>query len=301
MSRIPRWFSGHVAALRALLVFTVLTGILYPLAILAVAQMPGLKHHADGSLITDDGDVVGAELIGQSFTDEDGSPLREYFQSRPSAAGDGYDPLSTSASNLGPENIVDVLPDPSLGWDGDENASTSLLTQVCQRSATVAETEGVDGSRPYCADSGDSAVGAVLGVYYSDGLSGDVERVISLNEQCGTVEKPFVTSYEGVTVECAEYGEDHGKAVPTPIRGDAPADPVVPADAVTASASGLDPHISVDYARLQTARVADERGTTVERIEVLVKAHTTGGVLGEPGVNVVTLNLALDRDFPVAS
>src|ERR1700750_2748299 len=102
----------HLVALRMLIVFTVILGIAYPLVITAVAQIPGLQSRADGSLIKRDGQVVGSKLIGQSFTDAAGNPLPQYFQSRPSAAGDGYDPTSTSASNLGPEDVVDTLPDP---------------------------------------------------------------------------------------------------------------------------------------------------------------------------------------------
>ena len=71
----------------------------------------------------------------------------------------------------------------------------------------------------------------------------------------------------------------------------------VPADAVTTSGSGLDPHISIANARLQTRRVADERGLSVDRVEELVDANTDGralGILGQPGVNVLGLNLALD-------
>jgi K+-transporting ATPase ATPase C chain len=71
----------------------------------------------------------------------------------------------------------------------------------------------------------------------------------------------------------------------------------VPADAVTASASGLDPHISVRNAEQQTARVARVRGLTVAQVEALVRANVDApslGLLGEPGVNVLRLNLALD-------
>ncbi len=74
-------------------------------------------------------------------------------------------------------------------------------------------------------------------------------------------------------------------------------DALVPVDAVTASGSGLDPHISVANARIQATRVAAERGLDVDTVRRMIDDHTAGrafGVLGEPAVNVVTLNLALD-------
>ena len=98
----------HWAAFRALLVLTVITGLAYPLFIWLVAQIPGLHDKAEGSILTANGKPVGSRLIGQLFTDKDGNPLPQYFQSRPSAAGNGYDPTSSSASNLGPESIVDT-------------------------------------------------------------------------------------------------------------------------------------------------------------------------------------------------
>ena len=87
-----------------------------------------------------------------------------------------------------------------------------------------------------------------------------------------------------------------------PIRGDAPATPAVPADAVTASGSGLDPHISPAYAAVQVPRVARERDLPPDRVRQLVRDNTTGralGFLGEPGVNVLELNLDLDRTAAV--
>lgn len=291
--RLPAWLSQHLAALRALLVLTVLLGLAYPLAMLAVGQLPGLRDQAGGSLIHAGGKTVGSRIVGQAFTTDKGVPLAQYFQSRPSAAGAGYDPTATSASNLGPESVVDTLPDPQVK---DDPGKQSLLTQVCARSKAVGELEAVDGSRPYCTPGG---VGAVLAVFHRDGLTGPVTRVVSLNEACPA--RPFVSSYAGVSVECAKPGEDYSHGLVTPVRGDAPGQPAVPADAVTASGSGLDPQISPAYARLQAARIARARGISVAEVTRLARDHTTGralGFLGEPAVDVLGLNLDLDRRYP---
>ncbi|MGI5240894.1 potassium-transporting ATPase subunit C [Dactylosporangium sp. CA-139066] len=260
--RLPSWLAQHLAALRALIVLTIVLGLAYPLLMVAVARIPGLAHHADGSLLAGN---KGSALIGQSFTDKDGKPLRQYFQSRPSAAGEGYDPTATSASNLGPENL-------------------KLLNLVCERSKAVGELEHVDGARPYCTPGGE---GAVLAVY--------PDHAVSLGEACPA--RPFIAQYQGRPVQCAEPGRDYGDGVTTPIRGDAPEHPAVPADAVTASGSGLDPHISVAYADLQVPRIAAERHLSEAQVRRLVEEHTEGrtlGFIGEPAVNVLQLNLALD-------
>ena len=201
------------AALRTLLVLTVILGLAYPLAMTGLAQV-AFNSNANGSLLSRDGTVVGSALIGQAFTRpvlEDGVPKKDaagnpvveadpaYFQSRPSAAGTGYDPLSTGASNLGPEN-----PD--------------LVASIRQRRAAAAALDGVDPER-------------------------------------------------------------------------------VAPDALLASGSGLDPHISPAYAAQQVARVARERGLDPATVRRLVSEHTQGralGFLGEPVVNVLELNLALD-------
>ena len=218
--RLPNWIAQHLAALRVLLVFTVLLGLAYPLALVALAQVPGLADKAQGSLVGGaDGNPVGSRIIGQLFVDPDGNPLPQYFQSRPSAAGDGYDPTSTSASNLGPESIEDTLPVPgAVDEEGaPDEGSQSLLTQVCARSLAVGQLEGVDGSRPFCTSDG---VGAVLRVFRSEGLTGTVTRAVSVNQACPVT--PFVTTYQGVTVECAQPGEDYSGGVLTPIRGARP-------------------------------------------------------------------------------
>lgn len=182
------------AALAMTVALTVLTGLVYPLAVTGASQVL-FKHKANGSLIERNGKIVGSALLGQNFANA------KYFQPRPSAAGsDGYDGLSSGASNLGPSN-------------------PKLLDAVKERVAAYREANGLG-------------------------------------------------------------------------PGDA-----VPVDAVTASGSGLDPHISVANARLQAGRVARERRLPVAGVLALVDAHTQHrqwGFLGEDAVNVLTLNLALD-------
>jgi K+-transporting ATPase ATPase C chain len=181
------------AGLKVLLAFTVVLGLAYPLVVTGISQV--LFHgRANGSLMERDGEVVGSSLIGQTF---EGA---EWFHSRPSAAGDGYDPLATGGSNLGPE-------------------SEELLALVEERRAVVAEENGVE-----------------------------------------------------------------------------PVD--VAADALTASASGIDPHISPAYAHQQVDRVAEERGLDADEVRSLVDDHVQDRVLGFLGgerVNVLELNLALDE------
>jgi K+-transporting ATPase ATPase C chain len=182
------------ASIRMILVMTVLLGLAYPLALTGFAQV-AFPDRANGSLLEVDGIVVGSSLVGQGF---DGRA--EYFQSRPSAAGEGYDPLATSASNLGPE-------------------SADLVAAIEERRAAAAALDGTD-----------------------------------------------------------------------------PA--AVAPDALLASASGLDPHISPLYAAQQVDRVAGERGMSPEQVQDLVDEYTSGrplGFLGRPRVNVLLLNLALDR------
>ena len=186
-------------ALRALLIFTVVLGVGYPLLITGIGQL-ALPAQANGSLVRSDGAVVGSALIGQSFTDADGAALPEWFQSRPSAAGAGYDGGASSGSNYGPEN-----PD--------------LISAIENRRSAIESLESVAASE-------------------------------------------------------------------------------IPADALTASGSGLDPHISPAYALLQVPRVAEARGIPEAQVRALVEAFIQGrdlGYLGEPTVNVLQLNIALAK------
>jgi potassium-transporting ATPase KdpC subunit len=276
-----------------LLVLTVILGIAYPAFVYGIGQIPGLRGHANGSLVKVGDTTVASSIIGQGFVDKDGKPMVQYFQTRPSKAGTGWDPTATAASNLGPENVVDTLPDPS---NRNATGTQSLLTQVCSRSVAIGQLEGASGARPYCTPGG---VGAVLAVFYQNGSTGPITRVVSLNEECPAT--PFLATYQGVTVECATFGEDYSHGVVTPVRGDAPSRPAVPSDAVTASGSGLDPQISQAYAQLQAPRVARARGLDLSTVEKLIGDNTTGralGFLGEPSVNVVTLNVSLDQQYP---
>jgi K+-transporting ATPase ATPase C chain len=212
-----------LAALRALLVLTILCGLAYPLAVTGVAQVV-FGDEADGSLVERDGRVVGSSLIGQAFTGD------EYFHSRPSAAG-------AAASG----SFVDVLD---------------------QSGEPTGATEPADPDDLRLAASGASNFGPT-------------------NEELLTLVADRVTEYRKVN------GLD--------------ADTRVPVDAVTASGSGLDPHISLANARLQVSRVAEARGMSVDDVLALVDDHTSGrslGFLGEQGVNVLELNLALDEQAP---
>lgn len=172
---------------------TLLTGIVYPLAVTGLAQVI-FPSQADGSLIRQDGRIVGSAQIGQSFDDP------RYFWGRPSATAPfPYNAAASSGSNLGPSNPM-------------------LLEAVHARIAALRAAD-----------------------------PGNIQAV--------------------------------------------------PGDLVTASASGLDPHISVAAALYQAPRVARTRGITAEAVVQLVAQHTEGrqlGFLGEPRINVLKLNLALD-------
>lgn len=192
------------AALRMLLVATVVLGLAYPLSVWAVAHVPGLASRAEGSVVHGaDGTPAGSALIGIDPVPAD--PANDpYFHTRPSASAQDVlgpgDPSTSGGSNKG-------------GFDED------LLAAVEQRRDAIAAREGV-------------------------------------------------------------------------------APDQVPPDAVTASSSGVDPHISPEYAQLQVPRVARATGLPDERVQELVAAntqHAVLGIFGADGVNVTELNLAVAR------
>ena len=210
MNRLPVWVRQHVAALRTLLVFTVICGVIYPLVLLGISQV-AFHNQANGSPVSYNGKTVGSSLLCQEFVDAKGNPLPQYFQPRPSDATSGAsndygcNPMYSAASNLGPDNPV-------------------LVQDIKQRQQQIAAFDHVKISQ-------------------------------------------------------------------------------IPADAVTASGSGLDPGISPANAAIQVNRVAAARHISPATVSALVKQYTQGrtfGFLGEPQVNVLQLNIALDQKYPAS-
>ncbi|HMK64031.1 MAG TPA: potassium-transporting ATPase subunit C [Acidimicrobiales bacterium] len=241
-------------------IVAVAVGIVYPLVVYGIGQA-AFKNQADGSLISRDGKVVGAANIGQSFTDANGNPLPQYFQSRPSATSPyPYNASSSAASNLGPSDprLVGFIPGfNTVGLNGQPSKTNPF--------ASAAD--------PYCVP-----VSAATGDPVINGFSS-----VKLARSDGT----YVCDPNTVPERALAYRQ----------LNDLPVDQPVPVDAVTASSSGLDPGISIENADLQTPRVARARNLPLSTVLVLVKAHTIGaqwGFLGEPYVNVLELNLALD-------
>ena len=221
----------HWAALRALLVFTVIVGFGYPLLIWLIAMIPGLHDKAEGSILTASGKPVGSKLIGQLFTDSSGNPLPQYFQSRPSAAGsNGYDP--TVEQRQQPRTRERRRHTCRPGTTGGRQVHVRRRLQAEPADAGVfaqfgrrPDSKVVDGSRPFCTGGGVGAVLSVIGPRDSRGYVIHPTRVVSVNEPCATTKQPFLDFYEGVRVECAKFGEDYSIGQIVPIRGAAPADP----------------------------------------------------------------------------
>jgi K+-transporting ATPase ATPase C chain len=237
-------------AFRLMLVFTILTGLLYPIAMTGISKIL-FPRQAGGSLVTVNGKVVGSSLIGQNFSKD------EYFHPRPSAAGNGYDATASSGTNLGP-------------------TSAKLLrgtTKMDDKKNEVVDFDGISLRLVhYCLDNGlPYESSAPLDQFKNArGELDDVKLIKAFNDD----KTPLVFKPK------------------TP----------VPADAVTASASGLDPHISAANADMQAGRVARARKASTDQVKQLIAQSTEGadlGFLGEPRVNVLMLNISLDQRFPL--
>ena len=124
-------------ALRTLAVLTIICGVIFPLAVTAVAQV-AFADKADGSLVRDaKGKVIGSTLIGQAFEGD------EWFHGRPSAAGDGYDPTSSSSSNLGPTNpeLLDTVKERVVAYRAENGLDAGARVPV---DAVTASGSGLD-------------------------------------------------------------------------------------------------------------------------------------------------------------
>jgi K+-transporting ATPase ATPase C chain len=283
-SSVPRpSLLGHLRACAG--VTAILTAVvcgLYPLIVWGLAQAI-FPTQANGSLITaKDGTVIGSALIGQAFTDA------KYFHPRPSAAGNGYDPTNSGGSNLGPTSARLIRGATKAAPPPDASATAAA-------SATVAAT--ADATAAAIASA--SAAAPVPQVVDFDGIT---LRVLHYCDDNGIA---CVGLQDGKTVDLSGYktadGWDEVKLITAFNDADHPlsvrAGTAIPADAVTASASGLDPHISVANAMLQAQRVAKARNLDEGIVRSLIAQCTEGswGFFGDPGVNVLRLNLALDQ------
>ena len=236
---------------RLTLVFTLLTGLLYPALMTGLSELVFPKQ-ANGSLLTVDGKLVGSSLIGQNFS------RPRYFHPRPSSAGSGYDATASGGLNLGP-------------------TSAKLLrgtTKIDEKQNEIVDFDGLSVRVVhYCIDN-DIPYESSMPLDRFKDARGELDDVKLIKA----------------------FNDDKTRLV---FRANAP----IPPDAVTASSSGLDPHISPANADIQAARVAKARNVSVDQVKSLIAPYTERadlGFLGEPRVNVLMLNVALDQRFPIS-
>jgi K+-transporting ATPase ATPase C chain len=224
MNRLPSIVRQHIAGLRTLLIFTVITGIIYPVVMWGIAQV-AFNQQANGSLVSYKGRVVGSSLLCQEFVNSKGNPLPQYFQPRPSFAIVGWE-LSTAKNG---KYVVEGTGPDNYGCNPLYSSASNLGT-----------------NNP-----------------------AQLQFVKQRQQQ--------ISMFDHVPVS------------------------KIPADAVTASGSGLDPDITPANAAIQVDRVAAARHISPAQVRALVSKYTQGrniGFLGEPRVNVLLLNLALDEQYP---
>ena len=254
-----------LTAVGMVVVMTVVCGFAYGLALTGIGQL-AFSHQANGSFVQKDGKDVGSTLIGQAFTDAKGNPIPKYFQSRASDAvtSSATDNITVSgASNLGPSNplLIGFVPGVNtVGLDGSPSRTNPFATPA----------------DPFCVPVDTSSDAAPV-------TSPTPDQKYAKNPDGTYVCDPSTIPQRAIAYR-AEFGLAPGAQVPV--------------DAVTASGSGLDPQISIANADIQAPTVARARNLPLGQVRQLIAANTTGrsvGVLGDPGVNVLNLNLALDR------
>jgi potassium-transporting ATPase KdpC subunit len=286
------------ASVAATVILCIVCCGLYPAIVWGIAQI-AFPSQANGSLVTRDGKpisadnpAVGSALLAQAFI------APGYFHSRPSAADNspgssysvngGYDPTSSGGTNFGPLN---------------DELINGLTTSPTAPATQPAEFVTYDGIRlrtiHYAVDNGISF--KLHHVTYSQDDKRNWNLVIGDEVPLKTFQDASGNLNDVALIDAFPHPSAASEYSRTVVVASDFSQPI-PADAVTASASGLDPHISPDNAKLQEKRVADARKITVEQVDALLKEHTDGpnlGVLGDACVNVLMLNLALDAKYPV--
>jgi K+-transporting ATPase ATPase C chain len=259
----------RVAIVATIVLAAIVCGI-YPLIVWGLAQTL-FPHQANGSLVRRDGtptnndaEAVGSALLGQPFSDA------KYFHPRPSAAGSGYDPTASGGSNLGPlsAKLFNGTTKPST--PPAEAGAAAPAAQPATQPAVVVDYDGIK----------------LRTLLYAQENNIDIvdasQPLKSFQDDKG--------NYDQGKLIMAFNDNDH----PLTFRTAVP----IPADAVTASASGLDPHISVVNAQIQARRVADARKLPLDRVQSLIAQNIEGpdlSILGESRVNVLRLNITLDN------
>jgi K+-transporting ATPase ATPase C chain len=299
---------GHIwASIGVTLVLGVVCCGLYPLAVWAIGQAVfpiqanGSLVKKDGTFTTDDTQAVGSRLIGQSFS------APGYFHPRPSAAGDnGYDATNSGGTNLGP--LSDKLINGAT-----KTPPPPAATPEAPSVANAANAAAGASNAPAAAPASPPAETIDF-----DGIR---LRVIHYCLENGIAFKLYKARPDGTRiaeVPLSTYQDKDGNLLDTKLVDDFPHPPtdpagktpviaadfatLVPGDAVTGSASGLDPHISPENAALQAQRVADARKLPKQNVLELIGQNTDRpnlGFLGDPGVNVLMLNIALDKLAPL--
>lgn len=291
---------GHIrASIGVTIVLGIICCAIYPAVIWGLGQIV-FPWQADGSLVTktgerttDDALAAGSALIGQTFS------AAQYFHPRPSAANNspgasyasagGYDATDSGGTNMGPLNdefINGATTQPAAPAAPATKPTTVASTTPTSQPAEVLAYDGVRLRTIHYAN--DNNIPFKLYQVADDGMKTEVPLKKYQNSDGSLNDTAMVDAFPHNGATAGLIAADFA----TPIPG----------DAVTASASGVDPHISPANAQLQAARVAAARNVTVDKVQALITQYTDGrdlGFLGDPGVNVLRLNIALDANYPV--